>query len=186
MVFGHLCAYLKRIKVYAAVIAMTILSYNSDVYAQADEYPVFSDEMKLELGISETTGHPIVVDFMARWCMPCQQFAPTYQTLARQYKDRIDMVSCDIDAHRWVASYYRVSAIPTVILFNADGEYLKRYVGIPDLTEFRADLESLLENDVTNIEEVQDNHPYYSIDGHIIENPTKGLYIHNGKKIIIR
>ena len=64
---------------------------------------------------------PVVVDFWAPWCRPCEAIEPHLRALAEQWGERARLVRVDVDAEPGIASRYGVLSLPTVVLF-ADGE----------------------------------------------------------------
>lgn len=60
---------------------------------------------------------PVVVDFYADWCVPCRQVAPVLERLAAKWDGRVRFVKVNVDHHPDLAEAYRVSSIPTVLLF---------------------------------------------------------------------
>lgn len=64
---------------------------------------------------------PVIVDFWARWCRPCEAIEPHLRTIAAEHEGRVRLVRLDVDANVGVAGRYGVLALPTVVLF-AGGE----------------------------------------------------------------
>lgn len=71
---------------------------------------------------------PVMVDFWATWCGPCQMAGPVVDSLADDYKGKIKIGKLDVDANQETAAKYSVQSIPTVILFR-DGKEVARKVG---------------------------------------------------------
>ncbi len=74
---------------------------------------------------------PVVVDFYADWCGPCQAMAPLIQELAGQYKGKARIVKINIDKNQSAARAYQVEAVPTFIIFK-NGRLLWRHAGALD------------------------------------------------------
>ena len=64
---------------------------------------------------------PVVVDFWAPWCKPCDAIAPHLESLAAEWGERARLVRVNVDDEPGISSRYGVLSLPTVILF-ADGE----------------------------------------------------------------
>jgi len=71
---------------------------------------------------------PVVVDFWAPWCKPCEAIEPHLQALADEWAGRARFVRLNIDENLAVPGRYSVLSIPTVILF-ADGEPRETILG---------------------------------------------------------
>lgn len=82
------------------------------------------EEFKDEVLNSKT---PVMVDFYAQWCGPCQQAAPILDSLADELKEKIKIVKMDVDQTN-TARNYGVMSIPTVVMF-VDGEEKDRKIG---------------------------------------------------------
>jgi thioredoxin len=73
---------------------------------------------------------PVVVDFTAVWCPPCQMMAPVVERLADEFAGKVKIGKLDTDANPEIAIRYGVSGIPTLGLFRS-GKLIDRLVGYP-------------------------------------------------------
>jgi thiol-disulfide isomerase/thioredoxin len=76
-------------------------------------------------------GRPTLVWFHAHWCHVCQEIRPEVEALAREYGDRVALVTMNVDHAdtQAPAARYQVSGTPTFVLFAADGRLLDRFAG---------------------------------------------------------
>ena len=71
---------------------------------------------------------PVLVDFNAVWCPPCQALHPILEEIADEGGD-FKIVAVDIDEESELAENYNVSSIPCLILFEG-GEEVDRKIGL--------------------------------------------------------
>lgn len=60
---------------------------------------------------------PVLVDFYADWCVPCQMFAPTLERFARATPD-VKVVKVNVDDNPRLASQYGIRSIPNLLVFR--------------------------------------------------------------------
>ena len=73
---------------------------------------------------------PVLVDFYADWCGPCQVAGPVLSELAEEYEGKIKVGKLNVDEGQQTAAKYSVMTIPTVIIFK-EGKEISRQVGFP-------------------------------------------------------
>jgi thioredoxin 1 len=86
---------------------------------------------------------PVLVDFWAPWCGPCQMVGPAIEELAGEYAGKAKVGKVDVDKAPRLATKYGVQNIPTVLLFK-DGEPVQRIVGAKHKREYAALLDELI------------------------------------------
>ena len=86
---------------------------------------------------------PVLVDFSATWCGPCQQLTPIIEELAGEYEGKAKVVKVDIDQAQNVAGRYAIMSVPTVIIFKG-GEKVDQIVGLFPKSQYKAKLDALL------------------------------------------
>lgn len=87
---------------------------------------------------------PLVIDFWATWCGPCQMIAPLIDELSSEYADRVLVGKCDVDANANLPGQFGVRNIPTILFFNKKGELVNKLVGAQSKGALQAAIEALL------------------------------------------
>jgi len=61
---------------------------------------------------------PIVLDFYADWCGPCQTLLPTVEKLADEFDGRVEILKVNIDDNRTLAQEFKVRSIPALFFMK--------------------------------------------------------------------
>ena len=80
---------------------------------------------------------PVLVDFTATWCPPCQTLAPVIEELAGENAGKAKIVKADVDECQAAASEAGVSSIPALVIFKSGAE-AERSVGAQPKSQIQA------------------------------------------------
>lgn len=72
---------------------------------------------------------PVLVDFFATWCGPCQMMKPILKELSEKVGNEAAIITVDVDKNPQAAAAYQVQGVPTLILFKK-GQVLWRQSGV--------------------------------------------------------
>jgi thioredoxin 1 len=90
------------------------------------------------------SANPVLVDFWATWCRPCQMVAPILEELTDEYAGKLTIAKLDVDQNQQTAQKYHVMSIPTMIVFK-NGQPVKNIVGFKPKEKLKEELEEAMQ-----------------------------------------
>ena len=88
-------------------------------------------------------GNPVLVDFWATWCRPCQMVAPILEELTQEYSGKLTIAKMDVDQNQQTAAKFHVMSIPTMIIFK-EGKPVANIVGFKPKDKLKQELDAAL------------------------------------------
>jgi thioredoxin 1 len=111
-------------------MSKALFAYNTD------RREIFRMEDIMEKVITNSNFHeevenaalPVMIDFYADWCGPCQMMAPIVEKLSDEYEGKMIVGKCNVDEQEELASKFGVMSIPTILILKG-GQVVMKSVG---------------------------------------------------------
>jgi thioredoxin len=87
---------------------------------------------------------PVVIDFYADWCGPCQMMKPVFEKLSSEFEGKLNFLKVDTQAEEGLAMKFQVQGIPMLSVLKG-GEQIGKLVGFMSEDQLRNKLNELLE-----------------------------------------
>jgi len=86
---------------------------------------------------------PVLVDFWAAWCGPCQMIGPIVEELAKEYSGKLKVGKMNVDENQMTPGKYNIMSIPTLMIFKG-GEVVKTMIGAQSKEGFKKQINEVL------------------------------------------
>lgn len=83
---------------------------------------------------------PVLVDFWAEWCGPCQKLSPILDEIAEELDGKVKVTKVNMDKERTLGSLFQVLTIPHVLIFK-DGQKVDEFSSVRPKAEILSRLE---------------------------------------------
>ena len=86
---------------------------------------------------------PVLVDFWAVWCGPCQVQGPIVEEVAKELDGKVKVGKMDVDQNPQTAQTFGIMSIPTLMIFKG-GTVVKQFIGVQSKESLKAELSKLI------------------------------------------
>ncbi len=76
---------------------------------------------------------PVIVDFWAVWCGPCQMFAPTFESVAKKFPLKANFLKVNTEEVPQIAAQFGIRSIPTIVAIKDTSEIDRVMGALPEM-----------------------------------------------------
>lgn len=88
---------------------------------------------------------PVIIDFWASWCMPCQMMGPVFEELSKEYDGKLKFAKVNTDEEQIIASQYGIQGIPSLVIAKK-GKEIDRIVGFAPKPVLKQKIDQILKS----------------------------------------
>jgi thioredoxin 1 len=86
---------------------------------------------------------PVLVDFWAVWCGPCQMQGPIVEEVATAMAGKVKVGKVNVDENPQVSQKFGIMSIPTIMIFKG-GTVVKQFIGVQNKETLLSELNKLI------------------------------------------
>lgn len=94
--------------------------------------------------IIESEKLPIVIDFWASWCGPCQMLGPVYEEVSEELKEKAILAKVNVEESGELAQTFEVRGIPTLIIIK-EKKVIGRFSGYMPKEALKAKINEIVQ-----------------------------------------
>ena len=79
---------------------------------------------------------PVLVDFFATWCGPCQTMSPILKQVKEELGESVMIIKIDVDKNKALATKFQVRGVPTFMIFK-NGKQVWKQAGLITKNELK-------------------------------------------------
>lgn len=87
---------------------------------------------------------PVIMDFWAEWCGPCQMMGPIFEELSKEYDSKLKFCKVNTETEPALANHFAIRGIPCLVIAK-DGEEVDRIVGFAPKEALKNQINKILE-----------------------------------------
>lgn len=78
----------------------------------------------------------VFLDCYSSWCPPCKRLTPLFEKWSEKYSAKGKFLKANLDKVRDLPSTYKISSMPTLLIFDTEGQLKDRKVGLVEIENF--------------------------------------------------
>ncbi len=84
---------------------------------------------------------PVLIDFFATWCGPCQTMLPVLDQLKKDLGDQVKIIKVDVDKNQALATQFNVRGVPAFLIFK-NGKQVWRGAGVQPIADLKQQIKN--------------------------------------------